>query len=204
MIIKVCGLKEAANMVAIDQLQPDLLGMIFYARSARYVDEFESPETSALKVGVFVDEDPSKILEIAKAYQLQYIQLHGNETIETVKLLVHEGYKIIKAFSIKEKIPAERLKDYAPYCSYFLFDTAGANPGGNGVQFNWDLLRQYTLDIPFLLSGGIGPEDAQAILKLDHPAFAGIDINSRFEEEPGIKNIELTKQFIHACRTEQT
>ena len=187
-------------MAAVDELQPDMLGMIFYAPSPRYVQHLQPPKTKAQKVGVFVNEDPQRIIETAEEYDLSYIQLHGDEDVETVKHLVKHGLKIIKVFLITDDMQTAQLEPYAPYCSYFLFDTKGAAPGGNGIKFNWNILKRYTLSVPFLLSGGISLNDIETLLQIKHPALAGVDVNSRFEVEPGVKNIELLKQFIHAFR----
>ena len=203
MIIKVCGLKEKENMQAIDHLQPHLLGIIFYEKSPRFFNGIEMISTKASKVGVFVNESVEKIIETAEKWDLSYIQLHGNERVEIAALLRDKGFKVIKALSIGTGINKEILKKFSPYCTYFLFDSKGKNPGGNGVKFNWEFLKEYDLETPFLLSGGIQPGDINSIKKFEHPSFAGVDINSGFEISPGIKNVESVKKFIDEVRTRQ-
>ncbi len=165
MIIKVCGLKEPENITAVDSLYPDLVGFIFYEKSPRYVVTDSLPLTNAVRTGVFVNETVEKILEKAVQYRLQLIQLHGSETPGTAAFLQEKGYRIIKAFNIGEKIDQQQMQAFIPFCDYFLLDTKGQHAGGNGVKFNWELLNHYELEIPFLLSGGIGPADVAEIKK---------------------------------------
>ena len=204
MKIKVCGLKEPENMLAIDALEPDFLGIIFYEKSPRFFTQNIIPNTVGKKVGVFVNENVEVIENNAKKYDLDYIQLHGSEPVEMVKALYQKGFKIIKAFSIEEKIDNDLLSHYEPFCRYFLFDTKGKNAGGNGVKFDWNVLIDYTLSLPFFLSGGIQPNDVAALKEIEHPALAAIDINSGFEITAGIKDTELVKQFIHEIRSSKT
>lgn len=203
MIVKVCGLKESGNITAVDGLNPDLVGFIFFEKSPRYVVTDSLPLTNAVRTGVFVNESVEKMLEKAAQYQLQILQLHGSETVETAALLKQEGYSVIKAFNIGEEMAVSQMKSFTAYCDYFLLDTKGKQAGGNGVKFNWELLKNYDLAVPFLLSGGIGPDDWQAISKLKHPALAGVDLNSGFETSPGVKNISLLKKFIHDIRNSE-
>ena len=209
MIIKVCGLREKDNILQIDALSVDLIGMIFYEKSPRFVeDNCDIPTTNTPKVGVFVDSSLEYILEKIEKYQLKYIQLHGNESVDFVKKIHQEikekNIKIIKVFSIdnqedkqkNNKINTNFMAEFAPFCAYFLFDTKGTNHGGTGVKFDWQILETYTLKTPFLLSGGISIDDAEEIKNLKHPQFAGIDINSKFEVKAGLKNIEMIKKFI--------
>ncbi len=200
MLIKVCGLREKENILAIDALRPDLLGLIFHKSSPRYVGENIIPETVTSKVGVFVNWEMDEIIRKAEMHNLRYIQLHGSEDVETAKELSLQGFKVIKVFQMENEIDNNRMADFAPFCHYFLFDTKGANEGGNGIKFNWSLLENYQLSIPFLLSGGIAPEDVEFIKAIQQPLFTGVDINSRFESEPGIKNITALKMFIDEIR----
>jgi len=196
MIIKVCGIKEPGNCLAIDNLQPDLIGMIFYKKSPRFIGETILPKTKATKVGVFVNSSFEEIISNAQQHGLQYIQLHGNEPLLLAEKLHKKGMQIIKSFGVETEINNEEMAEWENYCSYFLFDTKSKQYGGTGIQFNWQLLENYLLKTPFLLSGGIGLNDAQELKKIKHPAFSGVDINSKFELEPGIKNIEQVKSFI--------
>lgn len=200
MQIKVCGLKEASNMTEIDALKPDFMGIIFHPGSPRFAGGKSFPKTSAIKVGVFVDGPIHFIMRQAEKHGFDHLQLHGNETLSTVKELYENGFHVIKTFSVSEEIDIELLAEFTPYCDYFLFDTKGKKPGGNGLKFNWALLKKYSLKTPFFLSGGIGPEDLTAIKKIKHPAFAGIDLNSRFERLPGIKDSKTLKPFIDDIR----
>jgi len=201
MFIKVCGLKEKANILAIDSLSIDFMGLIFYEKSPRFVeDTADIPVTNTPKVGVFVNSSLEYILGKIQKYQLKYIQLHGNESIDFVKEIYEEikekNIKIIKAVSIDNEIDNIFLSAFVPFCAYFLFDTKGKNHGGNGVKFNWKILENYQLKTPFLLSGGISIDDATEIKKIKHAQFAGIDINSKFEIEAGLKNVTMIEEFI--------
>lgn len=187
-------------MAEIDALRLDFVGMIFHTASPRFVGETIFPETTAEKVGVFVDSPVHFMLQQAIKYGFSYFQLHGNEPLSTVKKLHEKGFQIIKVFRVSGKMDLAGLKKFEPYCNYFLFDTKGKNPGGNGLKFNWDLLEDYPLKTPFFLSGGIGPEDVELIKNFQNPAFAGIDLNSRFEISPGLKNKEQLKKFMNEIR----
>ncbi len=211
MIVKVCGMCNSENLTDLIQLDVDWVGMIFYDGSSRHI---EADETAAenlrllkisdfgiKKVGVFVNATKDTILQKVKSYNLNYVQLHGQETPEDCQVLQQSNLSIIKAFALDEHFDFERLNEYAPYCDYFLFDTKGKLPGGNGVTFNWGLLDKYKLDVPFLLSGGIGLDQLTALKTFTHPQLIGIDLNSQFETSPGIKNIEKLKLFIDAFRS---
>lgn len=200
MIIKICGLRESKNSIEADLLQPDLMGFIFYKKSLRFVDDVKLPKTKTKKVGVFVNEEEHVILKMIKKHQLTYVQLHGNEPVELGKSLYKNGVKVIKCFSIDNEINNEKMQLWESFCTYFLFDTKGKYVGGNGKKFNWNLLNDYQLKTPFLLSGGIALSDAAKIKEIKHPAFAGIDVNSKFETAPGIKNIQQLKLFIDAIK----
>lgn len=194
MKLKICGMKYPDNIREVAALLPDYIGFIFYDKSERY---FESkipkiPET-VKKVGVFVDAKLEKILDKIRKYDLQLIQLHGTESPEYCQLLQCLNVKIIKVFSVDEAIDFGMISAYENCCDYFLFDTKGEKPGGNGRTFNWQLLEKYAGSKPIFLSGGIGLEDIPKIQKLNQPIYA-IDINSRFESKPGLKNVELLKQ----------
>lgn len=200
MLIKVCGLSDEQNMLEVDVLQPDLLGFIFYKKSPRFVEKETLPTTKNKKVGVFVNEEEATILKIIKQHKLAFVQLHGNEPIALAKSLHQKGIQLIKCFAIDNYINNEKMAEWEPFCSYFLFDTKGKQHGGNGIKFNWDLLNNYRLKTPFLLSGGIELSDVDAIKKIKHPAFAGVDLNSKFELQPRIKNIQQLKLFIDAIK----
>lgn len=214
MRVKVCGMRDPENIEALSQVPIDFIGLIFYPLSPRFaaankkLEKWlakESPAAlkSIARVGVFVNAELEDLLNRIHDYELDYIQLHGTESYEYCKELFSlwefssiRRASIIKAFSIDAKFNFDTVKDYEPYCKYFLFDTKGASFGGNGEQFDWSLLEKYQGEVPFLLSGGISEDSATAIKQLKHPKLAGVDINSKFETAPGIKDIASIHRFI--------
>jgi len=197
--IKVCGMKFTENREEMEKLPVDLLGYIFYPPSKRYVGE--NPQEGLFnsmkpKVGVFVDENAFEILGLAKNLGFEWVQLHGKENPKTCQLLKNQGLKIIKAFSVDESFQFHKTKPFENIADYFLFDTKSNLPGGSGKKFDWNILNKYDGKTPFLLSGGIKPEDAEEIKKINHSQLSGVDLNSGFEDEPGLKNIEKLKKFI--------
>lgn len=190
---------DTVRMHQLATLPVDMLGFIFYPKSPRYVVGKINPvEIAKLpkhieRVGVFVNAEIDEIHEKAESYFLTAIQLHGNESPELCHELKAEGYTILKAFNITKE---NNYESYAPHCDYFLFDTPSTQHGGTGQKFDWTLLENYKGTTPFLLSGGIGPDDAEALKQIDHPQFAGIDINSKFEMEPGVKDMSLIGKFM--------
>lgn len=201
MKIKICGMKIPENIRAVAALQPDLMGFIFYPKSPRYAEPLDIATLNALpksikKIGVFVNEDLEDILTIATKYDLDGVQLHGTELVEMCKELRKAGFIVIKAFPIAEAYNFKVTKAYEGTCDYFLFDTKTDAYGGSGVKFKWEMLNEYVGETSFLLSGGIAADDAEAILKIEHPKLAGIDLNSKFEVKPGLKNVELLSGFL--------
>lgn len=200
LIIKVCGMGDTAIMHQLAELDVDMLGFIFYPRSPRFVEgkidplEIEKLPQAIRKAGVFVNSSETTILEKADEYYLDTIQLHGNESPELCKTLKENGYSIMKAFNLTKN---NEYAAYAPFCDFFLFDTPSEKHGGTGEKFDWTLLDTYKGETPFLLSGGIGPDDAEEVLQIKHPKLAGIDINSKFELAPGIKDFDLIKSFLN-------
>jgi phosphoribosylanthranilate isomerase len=195
--LKICGVKDALNYKELIPLNPEFIGLNFYKKSPRYVGEekrFLKNETTAL-TGVFVDEGVEIIQQIAKYHDLDYLQLHGNETADYCRQLKDSGYKIIKVFRVGGDFDFTLLEPYLEYCHYFLFDTAGRQPGGNGKVFNWELLNYYPYKKPYFLAGGLSPDNMHEVLQLDLPQLFALDINSGFEDEPGIKNIEKVKEL---------
>ena len=200
-LIKICGMKFPSNILAVAALQPDFMGFIFYPKSPRYAEPLDSAALNALpesikKVGVFVNENLENILTFIYKYKLDGVQLHGTELVGMCKELRKAGYIVIKAFPIAEAYNFKVTKAYEGVCDYFLFDTKTDTYGGSGVKFNWRMLDEYVGETPFLLSGGIAADDAEAIRKIEHKQFAGIDLNSKFEVRPGEKNVELLKRFL--------
>lgn len=196
-MIKVCGMREADNIREAEALDIDLMGFIFWPKSKRYVSRIpDYLPTKVKRVGVFVDEDIEVVREKAREYQLDYIQLHGSESAEYASQLAE--WPLIKAFNIATADDFTQTEAYVGVVNYFLFDTKGKSVGGNGEKFDWDVLAAYNGQTPFLLSGGIGPDDAEKLRHFYHPQCIGIDLNSRFEITPGLKDIKQLKQFIQA------
>jgi len=194
--LKICGMKYPENILQASELLPDFMGFIFWKKSSRYFDgEIPTLPESIQKVGVFVNESLKNVLSTVQKHQLDFVQLHGNESVVYCFELKKQNIKIIKVFSIENDFDFEQLKPFEPFVNYFLFDTKGKLPGGNGQTFHWEILKNYDSDKPFFLSGGIGMDEIENLQKLNLPIFA-IDINSKFETAPGIKNTELIKQFI--------
>ena len=202
MKIKVCGLKNPEEIQRIDHhCCPDFVGMIFHENSPRnYEDNNILTNTNALKVGVFVDQNEEFIVEKIKRHRLEVIQLHGQETPELCYRLA-ALVSVIKAFSITDQFLFNQTIPYRKVCDYFLFDTSvHGKTGGTGKKFDWTKLSEYDGENPFFLSGGIGPSDVQNLQSIRHPKLVGIDINSQFEIQPGIKNDSQINEFIHNVR----
>jgi len=225
MKLKVCGMKFVENIEQVAALQPDYLGFIFYEKSKRNFEGIipELPK-SIQKTGVFVNEYSEIVISLVEEYQLDAIQLHGDESSEYIKelqnqlaerralfieenkhqkkkknkhFISNEGVKIIKVFGIKDEFNFDALKSYLEFVDFFLFDTKGKERGGNGIQFDWAVLEKYPFEKPFFLSGGIGLKDIPEVQKMinsDLPIYA-LDVNSKFEIEPGVKKIEELKEF---------
>ncbi len=191
-------MKYPDNILEVSQLLPDYMGFIFWEKSSRFFDgEIPNLPKSIQKVGVFVNASLDKIISKIKKYNLDLIQLHGNESLELCADLKKENIQIIKVFSVNDDFDFKVLEPYEAVCDYFLFDTKGKLPGGNGIAFNWEILKKYNSTKPFFLSGGIGIEEIASVkqlLKTDLPIHA-IDINSKFEIEPGLKNKQLLEEF---------
>jgi len=227
MKLKVCGMKYNMNITEVASLQPDYMGFIFYEKSTRFLQN-DIPKISKplKKTGVFVDASLSYILEQIQKHNLQAVQLHGNETpkfCEKLNLICHSALdaesrtkddenlkprlpdgqevqvEVIKVFSIKDTFNFSVLEPYESVCDYYLFDTKGKLPGGNGYTFNWSVLENYPSTKPYFLSGGIGLDEIGKIKKFQKSIASkycfAIDVNSSFEIEPGLKNIEKIKEF---------
>ncbi|MEY1639559.1 phosphoribosylanthranilate isomerase [Tenuifilum osseticum] len=212
MKLKICGITDKSNIARIVNFHPDFLGFIFFSGSQRDVSDrlsyinFELIPVSIKKVAVFVNENTHTIKSIVQKYGFTHIQLHGDESPEQCKE-VQTFASVIKVFRVQQTIPSN-LGDYEGCCNYFLFDTYGKEYGGNGVPFNHSVISDYNLTTPFFLSGGIGPKDALYLNKLKFPKLYAVDVNSRFESEPGLKDIRKLEQFIkqlnrHELSTQQ-
>ena len=194
--LKICGMKYPENILEVSQLLPDYLGFIFYEKSSRYFEgTIPDLPKSIKKVGVFVDENVKNIIQKIEKHNLNMIQLHGRESPELCSNL-QKIVPVIKVFSVDDDFDFQELEKYENACDYFLFDTKGKLHGGNGVTFNWQILKKYKSEKPLFLSGGIGIEEIDKIKKLDLPIFA-LDINSKFEIEPGLKNIDMCTDAIY-------
>jgi len=210
MLIKVCGMRDVENIRALEKLDIDWIGFIFYADSPRYVpdgDEWSDAIQSCtkVKVGVFVNEQPEEILRKITKYGLNYAQLHGDETPDFCRRLRDAGCAVIKAFSVSSEnktkginplVMLRQTAAYEPFVNYFLFDTKSSKYGGTGKRFNWSVLEAYRGNVPFLLSGGIGLEHVRDLRTFAHPLFAGIDLNSRFELSPAMKDVVKVERFV--------
>ena len=215
MIIKVCGMRDGENIRQVAELGVDWIGMIFWPKSPRNVTMIPThagiiPDRGtdignfkAKRVGVFVDEMAQNIITRVVNFQLDLIQLHGHETPTLIRNLrrtldpdIRPGVKFIKAISVESCDDIATYRDYEDCVDYFLFDTKCQTVGGSGEQFDWNVLEAYDGDVPFQLSGGIGPDDAERVRNFHHPKCIGIDLNSRFETEPAIKDITKLKQFL--------
>lgn len=226
MKIKVCGMRDAENIRAVERLGIDMMGFICWERSPRYVSEVPAYLPKCQRVGVFVNPSLDYIQKQMEAFDFNYIQLHGSESPEFCKEVREKtGCKIIKAISLPQ--PLQRKGEQSHECdiesqttdkelqqpfspplegleeAILLFDTKCSTIGGSGKQFNWDILSDYRGALPFLLSGGIGPEDAERLKQFHHDKCIGIDINSRFEIEPGIKDVDKIRTFIRNIQTNE-
>ena len=194
-------MRDADNIREVEKLGIDWMGFIFWPKSSRYVSARPAYLPQKCKrVGVFVNATIDDIRQHIADYSLDIVQLHGHEStdsIRSLRSLCGDVISIIKAFNIATKEDLNATTPYAGLVDYFLFDTKGPSVGGNGEKFDWSVLEAYNGDTPFLLSGGIGPDDAERILDYHHPKCIGIDLNSRFEIEPGIKDITKLKTFLN-------
>ena len=196
-------MRDPENISGVVSALPDYLGFIFYPKSKRFVGFEPLAEVlsvvpdSVKKVGVFVDEPLEKVIETVHNWHLDVVQLHGNETPEYCRLAKQYVPTVFKAFAVDKSFDFTVLDAFRDVCDYFLFDTKDHLPGGTGLKFNWQLLENYHLDVPFFLSGGIGPDDLDAIRNFEHPRWRGLDINSGFEISPALKDVEKVRKFIN-------
>jgi phosphoribosylanthranilate isomerase len=205
--VKVCGITESLNACGMVDAGVDLLGFNFYPQSKRYIGGnpdklFRNIPAGVTKAGVFVNQNAKLIIQAAKQFHLDFVQLHGSEKVESCRAIQDAGFKVIKAFGIDDVFDFTLLKPYLSACDYFLFDTKHGDYGGSGLQFNWEKMRSYTMAKPFFLSGGIRPQDAESIRLFNHPGYYGVDINSCFEIKPGIKDPVAVKIFIMTIKND--
>ena len=207
MIVKVCGMREAENIRAVEALGVDWMGFIFWEHSSRCVSQRPAYlPTRAKRVGVFVDASLDVVCQHVEAFGLDVVQLHGSESpafLHDLRNALAGTVLIVKAFSIATRDDLLQTSLYEGLADFFLFDTKAQLVGGNGRKFDWSVLAHYDGSTPFLLSGGIGPDDASRLSAFSHPRLAGIDLNSRFEAAPALKNVELLKQFLYDIQQNQ-
>jgi len=195
MKIKVCGMKIQSNISGVAMLQPGYMGFICYPQSPRYMADMlyiDVPE-EIVKTGVFVNESAERIIRLIDKYNFDAIQLHGNESPEFSESFM-DKVTVIKAFGVDRDFDFAQLEPYEVSVDYFLFDTKTDKHGGSGQSFDWSLLDQYKMDIPFFLSGGLSLENLEEVKQIKHPQFYGVDLNSKFEIEPGLKDIDKLKK----------
>ena len=195
--IKVCGMRDAENIKAVDELHPDFMGFIFYPASSRFIAPGTVlPDTKARRVAVFVNASMDEIIKTTREHGIPAVQLHGNETPLFCAELTDLGYQVIKAFRIDESTDVNEIEPYKGLCAYLLYDTKAKAIGGTGMKFDWGILSKLDDFGPFLLSGGIGPDDFDTIKQLNLTNMVGIDLNSKFETGPALKNVDLLFNFI--------
>lgn len=197
MKLKVCGMKYPDNIRELEEVSPDFMGMIFFPESPRFFDQLKDASLLTNKierVGVFVNDPVSQVNEICKKFNIKYVQLHGNESPNDCRELKNSGYIVIKVFPVYDKLPIN-LEEYKAVADLFLFDTKTNSHGGSGKKFDWSILKKYDNEVPLILSGGIDPESVDEIKALTGVNIFAVDINSRFESEPGRKDIEKIKIF---------
>jgi phosphoribosylanthranilate isomerase len=197
--LKVCGMRDQENILSVASLSPDYMGFIFYSKSPRYVgEEFATPVAfphSIKRVGVFVDENIDRLQEIVLRHDLDYVQLHGQESVELCKEMKLSGIGVIKVFSIDRDFDFAETLPFKPYVDFFLFDTKGKYRGGNAVAFDWKVLENYDQDVPFFLSGGISIENVQGIKSLSQMNLHALDVNSGVEVSAGLKDINKIERI---------
>ncbi|MBK6392999.1 MAG: phosphoribosylanthranilate isomerase [Saprospiraceae bacterium] len=201
--IKVCGMRDPGQIKQLAEIAIDYIGLIFYASSPRFVDQVIDHTIfgDKKKVGVFVNSPIEHILYTQSKYQLDVIQLHGHESPDMCTSIQNRGLEVIRAFSVDKNFDFSKVMEFDGYADRFIFDARGDAPGGNGVRFDWNKLREYEGATPFLLAGGISYDHLDEIKYFDHPACIGIDINSRFEKAPGDKDLITIKKFVHELRS---
>ncbi len=201
-LVKVCGMRETANIREVEQAGADWMGFIFYPESPRFVREVpDYLPRKAKRAGVFVNASKEKICETVSLFGLDLVQLHGHESPGFCEDIRRIGIKVIKSFRFGDQFGEEEVESYHGKCDYFLFDSPTSLYGGSGEKFDWGTLSNYCGNTPFLLSGGITPGDAGALKAFSHPKCIGVDINSRFEIAPAQKDVQKVKHFISNLRT---
>ncbi|MCX2745727.1 phosphoribosylanthranilate isomerase [Mangrovivirga sp. M17] len=194
--IKVCGMRDPENIDQLIKLRVDFMGLIFYPGSSRFAGDSETDFSQfqrIIKTGVFVNSDLEDIVQAIKKYGLEAVQLHGDETPEFASQVRKQGVKVIKAFPVWDEGDLEKAEDYRKSVDFYLFDTKGEKPGGNGIVFDWEILNDKTFSKPFFLAGGLNQSNIQGISKIKNPAFYAVDLNSGVEIKPALKDLKEIK-----------
>lgn len=200
LLVKVCGINNQSNLKKIDKIGIDMLGINFYLGSKRYIGNISITTNPNIKrVGVFVDPTYDEVIQYTLECHLQFAQLHGDVSPEFCRE-IQEEVKVIKAWGIGKDFDFAQVEVYS-FCDLFIFDNQTKDHGGSGEKFSWSKLDEYKGDVPFLLAGGIGPEDVDMIKSINHPMMMGVDINSKFEFEPGLKNLALVDVFVKELKS---
>ena len=192
-------MRDSSNINELAKLNPDYMGFIFYPKSKRYADDvlemevLEALPNSIKKVGVFVNNSTEEVDEMMKKYAFDLVQLHGDESPEVCKEVKDLGYTVVKAFGVDESFDFDSLEPYKSYCDFFLFDTKGKDYGGHGITYDWTILEKYDQSVPFFLSGGLSADNIAEVKQLSKLNIHAVDVNSKFEIEPALKDIELLK-----------
>jgi phosphoribosylanthranilate isomerase len=200
MKIKVCGMGTPENILAVAALKPDYLGFIFFEKSARnFTGEIPVLDAAITKTGVFVDASFEFVKNKIEEYDFRAVQLHGKESAEFCRQLKKLGVEVFKVFSVKYDFDFMRLNEYEGIVDSFLFDTKGEYPGGNGETFDWKVMKNYTSQTPFILSGGIGLDEVKSVAEIRKTGLPihALDLNSKFEKKPAVKDIEKLKEFLN-------
>ncbi len=201
MMIKICGMRDPENIAQVAALSPMLMGFIFYDKSPRNAAGLDPEVIRRLPdfirpVAITVNRDFDSIMALCRQYGFKIVQLHGEESPELCRRLREEGLTVFKAIPVDSDIDWNAVAAYEGAVDMFVFDTKSSSRGGTGRKFSWDILAGYPLSVPYLIGGGVGPDDIPAIISAMRPGMAGIDINSRFETEPGLKDLGLLINFI--------
>jgi len=216
MKLKVCGMKDPQNILSLAELKPDYLGLIFYSKSKRYIADPDKTVLASLPssirlTGVFVDETEQNVIEKVLNYSLSAVQLHGGESpeycsrlrVKLYEMLPNRPIQLIKAFGIYPEFDFLSLETYNDVVDYFLFDTKTPEHGGSGITFNWTILDQYKGEKQFFLSGGLSPENVKDLFNFNTKKIYALDLNSKFETEPGIKNVESIRSAFQLIRSDK-
>lgn len=203
--LKICGMREPSNILEVARLQPEYMGFIFYEKSPRCVlADFKIPTKfpgKVKRVGVFVDKESEEVVNLVHQHQLDFVQLHGHESVGFCEKVKDKNIGVIKVFSVEDKFDFSQTKNYSKVVDYFLFDTRGKYQGGNGRAFDWNLLQRYDQEIPFFLSGGLSADNIANVSTLKNLNLHAIDVNSGVESAPGVKDVAKVEELIRNLKS---